>query len=105
MWFAKAAACWTIKVCLSQFVVFQQHKNTKTTSKHYCHYARDSIAIHNTIRCSVRKARAKNLEIFHILEQFWPLQNPMKTTQYILKQHSKNIWVVFDAIALPGNDL
>ena len=26
----------------------------------------------------------------------------MKTTQYNLKQHSK---VVFDAIALPGNDL
>ena len=44
-------------------------------------------------------------EIFHTLDEFCPLQNPMKTTQYNLKQHSKNIWVVFDAIALPGNDL
>ena len=76
------------RIWRSIFVAFQQHKNTKTTSKHYCHYTRDSIAIHNAIRCSkttskhychytrdsiaihnaircsVRKARAKKLRNF-----------------------------------------
>ena len=59
---------------------FQQHKNTKGTSTHYCCNSRGSFAINNTHGFLVREACTKNLINF-------------SHTKQILKNHS----ILFEA--------